>query len=44
MDLYVLCRFDQTAPAISGTTLPSKPSVSFDRTEMIIALRRAGVT
>jgi hypothetical protein len=26
--------FDEAAPAISGTTLPSKPSVSFDRTRM----------
>ncbi len=37
-------RLDQTAPAVSRTTLPSKPSVLFDRTKMAISLRCAGVT
>ena len=34
----------QAPPAISGTTLPSDAAVCSDRTKMIIALRRAGLT
>jgi hypothetical protein len=42
--LSIHCRLDQTAPAISGTTLPTKLSMLFDRTKMAVALRRTGPT
>ena len=37
-------RIHQAPPAISGTTLPSDAAVLLDRPQMIITLRRAGLT
>src|SRR4051812_12095387 len=34
----------EAPPAISGATLPAKAAMLLDRTQMIIALRRAGLT
>src|SRR4051794_10118702 len=37
-------RLDEAPPAISRATLPSNAAVVLDRTKMVIALRRAGLT
>ena len=37
-------RLHQAPPAISGTTLPSDAAMLLDRTQMIITLRRVGLT
>src|ERR1700712_3604416 len=37
-------RLHEAPPAISGTTLPSDAAMVLDRTQMLITLRRAGLT